>query len=104
MQSQLTVELGIPLRRRHPSMRHRSAAAIPLSQMVCGSAALFERTDLPPGERGMLEAVGLHGGAKLRVRQGGDSCVIQIGTTRLALSGSAARQILVRPLHADGSG
>jgi Fe2+ transport system protein FeoA len=85
-------------------MRHRSSAAIPLSRMACGSAALFERTDLPPGERGMLEAVGLHGGARLRVRQGGDSCVIQIGTTRLAVAGPAARRILVRPLPADGGG
>lgn len=85
-------------------MRHLSSAAIPLSKMTCGSAALFERSDLPPGERGMLEAVGLHGGARLRVRQGGHSCVIQVGSTRLALAGPAARRILVRPLPADGDG
>ncbi|MHC4127933.1 MAG: FeoA family protein [Planctomycetota bacterium] len=83
--------------RRGPRIA-RHGAAIPLSQLVCGALALFEGANLPPAERAALAAVGLHGGETLQVRQGGDSCIIQVGTTRLALSGPAARRILVRPL------
>jgi Fe2+ transport system protein FeoA len=89
---------------RRGSRGIRHAAAVPLSQLVCGTLALFEAANLPPSEQAALAAVGLHGGETLTVRQGGDSCIIQVGTTRLALSGPAARRILVRPLDpaADG--
>jgi quinolinate synthase len=86
------------------SRRSRHGVAIPLSRLVSGALALFEGTDLPRRERAVLAAVGLQRGETLRVRQGGDSCVIQVGTTRLALSGPAAQRILVRPLSPDHDG
>jgi Fe2+ transport system protein FeoA len=72
---------------------------VALSQAACGTLARFEGADLPPGELGMLEAVGLRRGATLQVRRSGGSCIIQVGATRLALSAPAARRILVRPLE-----
>jgi len=98
MHSHLPANPSHPRKPRRGCRRTRHAAAIPLSQLVCGALALFEGANLPPDERAALAAVGLHGGETLQVRQGGDSCIIQVGTTRLALSGPAARRILVRPL------
>ncbi|MHC4768913.1 MAG: FeoA domain-containing protein [Planctomycetota bacterium] len=97
MQSHLSPTDAASARSRRFS-RGFGAAATPLSQLVCGALALFEGADLPASERAILASVGLQGGETLQVRQGGDSCVIQVGSTRLALSGPAARRILVTPL------
>ena len=104
MQSHLLPTPSQPRTPTRVSRGIRHAAAVPLSQLVCGALAIFEGSSLPPAERAVLEAVGLHGGETLQVRQGGESCIIQVGTTRLALSGPAARRILVRPLGRGSRG
>jgi hypothetical protein len=104
MQSHLAATTPTAAPPRRVSRRLSPSAAIPLSQLVCGTVALFEGADLPESEMGILAAVGLQDGATLQVRQGGESCVIQVGTTRLALAGPAAHRILVRPLGPSGDG
>ncbi|MHC4100436.1 MAG: FeoA domain-containing protein [Planctomycetota bacterium] len=103
MQSHLSPSEAAPPRSRRVSRDLRSAAT-PLSQLVCGALALFEGADLPASERAILASVGLQGGETLQVRQSGDSCVIQVGSTRLGLSGPAARRILVTPLSPGEDG
>ena len=98
MQSHLSSADAAPLRPRRVSRGFGRGAATPLSELVCGARALFERADLPASDRAILASVGLQRGETLQVRQSGDSCVIQVGSTRLALSGPAARRILVTPL------
>jgi len=99
MQSHLSPTDAAPPRPRRDSHEFVRGAATPLSKLVCGAVALFEGADLPASDRAILASVGLQGGETLQVRQSGDSCVIQVGSTRLALSGPAARRILVTPLN-----
>ena len=98
MQSHLSSADTAPPRPRRVSGGFGRGAATPLSELVRGALALFEGADLPASDRAILASVGLHGGETLQVRQSGDSCVIQVGATRLALAGPAARRILVTPL------
>jgi hypothetical protein len=103
MQLHLSPADAVSQRPRRVS-RGFGGAATPLSQLVCGALALFEGADLPASDRAILASVGLQGGETLQVRQSGDSCVIQVGSTRLALSGAAARRILVTPLSPGEDG
>ncbi|MCI0365891.1 MAG: ferrous iron transport protein A [Phycisphaerales bacterium] len=47
----------------------------------------------------LLNAMGLTDQCEIRVCQGGEPCIVQINATRLGLSASLARKILVRPVE-----
>ncbi len=70
----------------------------PLSRLAAGAHARFERSDLPSEEQALLDAMGLHTRARMRVRRAGKICIVQIGATRLALADALARRIQVTPL------
>ncbi len=69
-----------------------------LSRLTAGDHARFERSDLPSEEQALLDAMGLHPRARMRVRRTGKLCIVQIGATRLALAGALARRIHVTPI------
>ncbi len=74
---------------------------IPLTQLKRGQRAVVdcsELTGLPEGDRCLLHAMGLHHECTVEVCRPGAPCIVQIQSTRLGLSGSVARRIMVTPL------
>ncbi len=89
-----------------PSIPCRPAAtlggkSIPLAELTVGVPARFHSASLPADEKALLAAMGLGSGSTLCVRRRGVTCIVDIGSTRLALGASVARRIMVRPLGDD---
>ena len=76
------------------------AGAVRLADLAAGAKARLFDTQLEPGPRGLLRALGLTDGSVLRVCQQGDPCVIQVRATRIGLSSRVARDVFVIPLAA----
>ena len=71
---------------------------VPLTHLAVGERARLGSSMLSGDERRVLEAMGLVGDSVIRIVKGGEPCIVQINSTRLALAGTVARQILVMPL------
>ncbi len=69
-----------------------------LTHLAVGERARLGSSRLAGDERRVLEAMGLGRESEVRVVKGGEPCIVQVNSTRLALSGTVARQILVMPL------
>jgi Fe2+ transport system protein FeoA len=69
-------------------------AAIPLLDVTPGTTAVLRQVDNLQS-RAVLCSLGLTNGACLRVCRLGDTCIIQVGTTRIGLSKEVARSIYV---------
>lgn len=74
-------------------------APIRLTELTPGQPARFydHAPSLDREARDLLRALGLTASAILRVRKGGEPCIVQIRSTRIGLSASVAAQILVLP-------
>ncbi len=73
-------------------------ACVPLTHLAVGERGRLGSSGLAGDERRVLEAMGLVGEAEIRIGKGGEPCSGQVNSTRLALAGTVARQILVMPL------
>ena len=89
-----------------PSIARRPSAtlgrqSVPLAELAVGVPARFHRASLPANDLALLAAMGLGSGSTLCVRRHGVACIVDVGSTRLAVGGSVARRILVKPLSDD---
>ncbi len=75
-----------------------SSPTIPLAQLTSGQICRVAAMNVAPAEAQLLEAMGLTDRCELCVCQPGEPCIVRINCTRLGLSGSLARQILVHLL------
>lgn len=68
-----------------------------LGECTLACEAAVVAIDLPPQERAHMLELGLHAGAVVRVTHRGPfgGCVVAVGSTRIALDGSAASAITV---------
>ncbi len=73
-------------------------ACVPLTHLAVGARGRLRASNLAGHERRVLEAMGLVGESEIRIVKGGEPCIVQVNSTRLALAGTVARQILVMPL------
>lgn len=76
---------------------------LPLAELAIGVPARLDSTLLPACDVAFLAAIGLGPGCTLCVRGRGCACIVEIGSTRLAVAGSVARRIMVSPLDAEPS-
>ncbi len=82
----------------NPAVVSERVAGVPLTHLAVGERGRLGASSLAGDERRVLEAMGLGGESEVRVVKGGEPCIVQVNSTRLALSGTVARQILVMPL------
>ncbi len=71
---------------------------VPLTKMLAGEEARFCKADLRCEDCDLLRAMGLTDRCTLRICRGGEPCIIEVNSTRLALAAPLARRILVTPL------
>jgi len=76
--------------------------SIPLSQLPRGARATLHRRDLHCDDCELLNAMGMTERCTLRVCRRGNPCIVQVKSTRLGLSSSMARNIMVYPLRTAG--
>lgn len=73
---------------------------IPLTQLKRGQRAVVDcstLTHLPEQDRCLLRAMGMYDRCTVKVCRPGTPCIVEVDSTRLGLSGSVARRILVEP-------
>lgn len=78
-------------------MTDRSVTPIRLCDLELGRAARFHDATVDAEARDLLRALGLTASSIVRLCKGGDPCIVQIRSTRIGLSKSLARSILVIP-------
>lgn len=81
---------------------HERPERVPLTQLKRGERAIVDcstLTHLPEEDRCLLRAMGMYDRCTVRVCRSGTPCIVEVDSTRLGLSGSVARQILVTPCH-----
>lgn len=81
-----------------PAVVSEQVACVPLTHLAVGERGRLWASNLAGHERRVLEAMGLVGESEIRIIKGGEPCIVQINSTRLALAGTVASQILVMPL------
>ncbi len=72
--------------------------AVPLSSLGRGCQAMVHRCMMTGDDGELLAAMGLSDRCPLRVCRAGEPCIVQVATTRLALSAAMARKVLVVPV------
>lgn len=72
-----------------------SSSVVRLDEVPEGSMVRVLDTHLDAHAREQLRSLGVTSSSTVRVCQQGEPCVVQVGTTRIGISGSIARQLLV---------
>jgi Fe2+ transport system protein FeoA len=74
-----------------------SVAAIPvaLSTLRAGATGRLHAARLDDQSVGLLRALGLSDAEPFRLCKAGDPCIVQVGTTRIGVSGAVASEIYV---------
>lgn len=70
-----------------------------LDALTEGTLARFHGTDLDPEACHQLRALGMTSDCQLRLCKKGEPCIVQVRSTRIGLSKSVARRILVVPIR-----
>ena len=78
-------------------MSPKSAKPVPLSALRVGSVARFHEARLDAASCNLLRSLGLTTSCQLRLCKGGESCIVQVRTTRIGLSKAVAGGIYVIP-------
>ncbi len=81
---------------RTPESSHH-LPLVPLTSLGCGVRARVAERQMCCEDCELLNAMGLTERCTLRVCQAGEPCIVQVASTRLALSAALARNILVIP-------
>ena len=83
----------------YPAPERAAPAAEPrtvlLSQMRAGDCGRIHSTAFTSDESELLRAMGMCEDCNLRVCRSGSPCIVQVNTTRLGLSASMARKIVI---------
>jgi len=79
-----------------------SSYPVPLTDLPVGRVARLHAVDLDDAASGLLRALGLTSDVDLRLCKAGEPCIVQIGGTRLGVSGAVANRILVLPVEDRG--
>lgn len=83
-----------------PATTVRPAATVPLTDLAPGVVAVLREVH-DPQSRAVLRALGLTGGARLRLCRIGDPCIIQVRSTRIGLSKAVAQSVFVVVARGD---
>jgi len=70
---------------------------IPLSQLRAGTKARLHSAELTKDDCALLKALGMTDRCLLRVCKAGEPCIVEVKATRIGLSKSLARGVLVVP-------
>ncbi len=68
---------------------------VPLTQLREGDRGWLHAANLCCEDCDLLNAMGMTEQCEIRVCQRGEPCIVQVNTTRLGLSGTLARNIMV---------
>jgi Fe2+ transport system protein FeoA len=68
---------------------------VPLCDVPTGAIARLHETNVQQSVARYLRALGLTNAAEFRLCKAGEPCIIQVRSTRIGLSRSVARKILV---------
>ena len=79
------------------SSNNGEAISVPLTTLRNGCCATVHHREMSGDDCELLSAMGLTDHCRLRVCRIGEPCIIQVAATRLGLSSSMARQIMVNP-------
>ena len=72
-----------------------SSSVVPLAEVPEGSMVRVLDTHIDAHSREQLRSLGVTSSSTVRVCKQGEPCVVQVRTTRIGISGSIARQLLV---------
>jgi Fe2+ transport system protein FeoA len=81
----------------------RSATPVRLSDLEVGRAARFHDSTLDAEARDLLRALGLTAQSVIRLCKRGEPCIVQVRSTRIGISRTVARAILVIPQPHGGA-
>lgn len=70
---------------------------IALSTLSAGQSGRLHEARLDPHSVGLLRALGLAESQSFRVCKAGEPCILQVGTTRIGVSGVVATNLYVIP-------
>ena len=79
------------------SMSLVTTQPIALSALGTGRTARLHEARLDAQSVGLLRALGLSGTEEFRLCKAGEPCILQVGGTRIGVSGRVASQIFVIP-------
>ncbi len=79
-----------------------SDPVLTLSELAVGVQATLHRALLPDDDVAYLAALGLYPECTLSVRRHGCACIVEVDSARVAMPGSVARRILVKPVQNRG--
>jgi Fe2+ transport system protein FeoA len=75
----------------------RSVTPVRLSDLEVGRAARFHDSTLDAEARDLLRALGVTAQSVIRLCKRGEPCIVQVRSTRIGISRTVARAILVIP-------
>jgi Fe2+ transport system protein FeoA len=85
-----------PIRETPSRPEHNgSPRTLPLCELQAGDRGRLHATELSCEDCELLQAMGLTDRCELRVCRGGAPCIVQVESTRLGLSRSMSRRIMV---------
>lgn len=74
-----------------------SAISVPLTTLRNGCCCTVQHREMSGDDCELLSAMGLTDRCRLRICRVGEPCIIQVAATRLGLSSTMARKIMVQP-------
>jgi Fe2+ transport system protein FeoA len=78
-------------------MDARSTTPVALSTLRAGVTGRLHEARLDDQSVNLLRALGLADAEAFRLCKAGDPCILQVGTTRIGVSGAVASEIFVIP-------
>ncbi|MPZ16736.1 MAG: hypothetical protein GEV06_02295 [Luteitalea sp.] len=84
-----------------PAITVSPAQPVRLSELRAGARARVHAADLASEDSALLRAIGLAERCLVRVCKAGEPCIVQVGATRIGLSGIVAGGIFVVPERLD---
>lgn len=74
-----------------------ASTPVALSTLRAGATGRLHDARLDDQSVGLLRALGLSDAEPFRLCKAGDPCILQVGTTRIGVSGTVASEIYVIP-------
>lgn len=78
-------------------MARADSDPVPLSTLRAGATGRLRDARLDPQSVGLLRALGWSDDDPFRLCKAGDPCIVQVGTTRIGVSGEVAACLFVIP-------
>ena len=80
-----------------------NSPAVPLCSLNRGSRAVVDHREMACDDCDLLNAMGLTDQCTLKVCRVGEPCIVEVRSTRLGLSSSVAKKIMVTSVPTDAA-